>query len=98
MHVDLFTGPGHPRLPEVKAAVDAFPLTTQRPAPPTAHLHARLARAWTARHQAPNHREVMGELLPELIRDAQAAVRQARGASFSAESGSPAAAAMPYWF
>lgn len=77
VHVDLFTGPGHPRLPEVKAAVDAFPLTTQRPAPPSAHLRARLARAWAARHSAPNHREVIGELLPDLIRDAQAGVRQA---------------------
>ncbi|MFF7947037.1 helix-turn-helix domain-containing protein [Streptomyces griseorubiginosus] len=77
VHVDLFTGPGHARLPDVKAAIDAFPLTAQRPAPPAAHLRARLARAWSARHQAPNHREVIGELLPDLIRDAQAAVRQA---------------------
>ena len=77
VQVDLFTGPGHPRLPEVKAAIDAFPLTAQRPAPPAAHLRARLARAWSARHQAPNHREVVGELLPDLIRDAQAGVRQA---------------------
>jgi transcriptional regulator with XRE-family HTH domain len=28
VHVDLFVGPGHPRLGAVKAAVDAFPLTT----------------------------------------------------------------------
>ncbi|MEU6071572.1 MULTISPECIES: helix-turn-helix domain-containing protein [Streptomyces] len=77
MHVDLFTGPGHPRLAAVKAAVDAFPLTTQHEAPPAAHLCARLARAWAARHSAPNHREVVGALLPELLRDAQLAVRQA---------------------
>ncbi|MFG3273108.1 helix-turn-helix domain-containing protein [Streptomyces luteogriseus] len=77
MHVDLFTGPGHPRLPEVKAAVDAFPLGDRREAPPAAHLRARLARAWSARHSAPNHRDVIGSLLPDLIRDAQAAVRQA---------------------
>jgi len=77
VHVDLFTGPGHARLPEVKAAVDAFPLTGRREAPPTAHLRARLARAWVARHSAPNHRDVVGALLPDLIRDAQAAVRQA---------------------
>jgi transcriptional regulator with XRE-family HTH domain len=77
VHVDLFTGPGHPRLGAVKAAVDAFPLTTQREAPPAAHLRARLARAWAARHSAPNHRDVIGALLPELIRDAQLAVRQA---------------------
>ena len=77
VHIDLFTGPGHPRLPEVKAAVDAVPLGARREAPPAAHLRARLARAWSARHSAPNHRDVIGALLPDLIRDAQAAVRQA---------------------
>ena len=77
VHIDLFTGPGHPRLPEVKAAVDAFPLGARREAPPAAHLRARLARAWSARHSAPNHRDVIGALLPDLIRDAHAAVRQA---------------------
>ncbi|MGW7244293.1 helix-turn-helix domain-containing protein [Streptomyces sp. NPDC054804] len=76
-HVDLFSGPGHPRLAAVKAAVDAYPLTVQREAPPAAHLQARLARAWAARHSAANHREVVGALLPDLIRDAQLAVRQA---------------------
>ncbi|MFD5220332.1 helix-turn-helix domain-containing protein [Streptomyces tendae] len=79
--VDLFTGPGHPRLPAVKAAVDAFPLDARREAPPTAHLRARLARAWSARHEAPNHRDVVGALLPDLIRDAQAAVRQAESSA-----------------
>lgn len=77
MHVDLFVGPGHPCLPAVRAAVDAFPLTADREAPPTEHLQHRLARAWSARHSAPNHREVVGRLLPDLIRDAQLAVRQA---------------------
>lgn len=77
VHVDLFTGPGHPRLGAVQAAVNAFPLGLGREAPPTAHLQARLARAWTARHSAPNHRDVIGALLPDLIRDAQLAVRQA---------------------
>lgn len=77
VHVDLFAGPGHPRLAAVKAAVDAFPLGASREAPPAAHLRARLARAWSARHSAPNHRDVVGALLPDLIRDAQAAVRQA---------------------
>ncbi|WP_328871525.1 helix-turn-helix domain-containing protein [Streptomyces sp. NBC_00287] len=81
VRVDLFMGPGHPRLGAVKTAVDAFPLTTQREAPPAAHLSARLARAWAARHSAPNHREVIGALLPDLIRDAQLAVRQAETAS-----------------
>lgn len=80
VQVDFFTGPGHPRLAAVKAAVDAFPLTTQHEAPPAAHLQARLVRAWKARHEAPNHREVIGALLPALIRDAQLAVRQAETA------------------
>ena len=77
LHVDLFIGPGHPRLAAVKEAVDAFPFTSDREAPSTQHLRYRLDRAWTARHEAPNHREVVGELLPGLIRDAQLAVRQA---------------------
>lgn len=77
MHVDLFIGPGHPRLAAVKAAVDAFSLTADRGAPTAEHLRHRLAYAWSARHSAPNHREVIGELLPDLIRDAQLAVRQA---------------------
>jgi transcriptional regulator with XRE-family HTH domain len=76
MPIDLFIGPGHVRLPAVRAALDVFPLTADREAPATPHLRARLARAWSARHSAPNHREVIGVLLPDLIRDAQLAVRQ----------------------
>ncbi|MFF9215644.1 helix-turn-helix domain-containing protein [Streptomyces viridosporus] len=77
MPIDLFVGPGHPRLAAVKQAVDAFPLAADREAPPALHLRHRLDRAWAARHEAPNHREVVGELLPSLIRDAQLAARQA---------------------
>ncbi|MCI3276998.1 helix-turn-helix domain-containing protein [Streptomyces cylindrosporus] len=33
LHVHLFSGPGHPRLAAVRAAVDAFPGATQRQAP-----------------------------------------------------------------
>ncbi|WP_338677815.1 helix-turn-helix transcriptional regulator [Streptomyces sp. SCSIO 30461] len=79
-HVSLFTGPGHPRLAAVQDAVNTFPLTGVREAPSAEHLQARLARAWAARHSAPNHREVVGALLPDLIRDAQLAVRQADSA------------------
>ncbi|WP_069883578.1 helix-turn-helix domain-containing protein [Streptomyces luteocolor] len=81
LSVDLFVGPGHSRLPAVRAAINAFPLAVDRQAPTAAHLQARLARAWAARHQAPNHREVVGELLPDLIRDGQLAVRQAETAA-----------------
>ncbi|MER8000332.1 helix-turn-helix domain-containing protein [Streptomyces sp. NPDC095613] len=74
---ELFIGPGHSRLPSVQAAVNTFPLASTRQAPSTAHLRARLDRAWSARHSAPNHREVVGQLLPDLILDAQLAARQA---------------------
>lgn len=77
MHVDLFIGPGHPRLGAVKAAVDSFSLGSSVEPPPAAHLEARLHAAWKARHSAPNHREVIGRLLPDLIQDAQALVRNA---------------------
>ncbi|MFJ8275561.1 helix-turn-helix domain-containing protein [Streptomyces sp. NPDC094154] len=79
-HVDLFVGPGHPRLAAVKSAIDSFPLTTSVEPPPVAHLEARLHAAWKAPHQAPNHRETIGKLLPDLIRDAQAVVRHADAA------------------
>ncbi|MYR76520.1 MULTISPECIES: helix-turn-helix domain-containing protein [unclassified Streptomyces] len=79
--VDLFIGPGHPRLQAVRDAVNTLSLSSDREAPPAAHLSARLAKAWAARHQAANHREVLGELLPGLIRDSQLAVRQADSAA-----------------
>lgn len=82
LHATLFTGPGHPRLPAVAAAVNAYPISSSdRPAPRAAHLRARLARAWSARHSSPHHRDVIGGLLPDLIRDAQLAVRQADSAA-----------------
>lgn len=79
--IGLFEGPGHARLPQVRAAIDAFPLTTRRAAPAPAHLRERLIRAWSARHSAPNHRDIIGGLLPDLIQDAQLAVLQADSAS-----------------
>ncbi|TXS22751.1 XRE family transcriptional regulator [Streptomyces sp. ms191] len=79
VHLNLFTGPGHPRLAAVRAAVDALPIGAPAAAPPRAeHLAARLAAAWAARHSAPDHRERIGILLPDLIRDAQLAVRHAQ--------------------
>ncbi|RPE40287.1 DNA-binding XRE family transcriptional regulator [Streptomyces sp. Ag109_O5-1] len=76
-HVDLFIGPGHPRLAAVKAAIDNFALGSSLEPPPIPHLEARLHAAWKARHGAGNHREEIGKLLPDLIRDAQALVRHA---------------------
>ncbi|SHJ23710.1 Transcriptional regulator, contains XRE-family HTH domain [Nocardiopsis flavescens] len=72
--VEPFSGPGHRRLPAVRAAVNAFAPPADRPAPPLPLLHSRLRGAWLARHAAPDHREVLGALLPGLITDAQAAV------------------------
>lgn len=84
--VELFSGPGHALLPRVREAVNALQVDDDRPAPPPAHLRARLARAWRARHSAPNHREVVGRLLPGLFQDAQGAVRQAGSAAARAEA------------
>ena len=85
--VSLFTGPGHPRLGAVQAAVNAYPMLTSDEEPaPAAHLQARLARAWSARHSAPNHRDVIGALLPDLIRDAQLAVRESDSAAARREA------------
>lgn len=80
-HVDLFIGPGHPRLAAVRAAIDNFALATEAEPPPIAHLEARLHAAWKARHEAENHREAIGRLLPDLIRDAQALARAADSAA-----------------
>lgn len=73
---DLITGPGHPRLGAVRDAVNSLPALTSAPAPPVAHLRARLDQAWSARHRSPFHREVLGRLLPDLITDAQLAAHQ----------------------
>ena len=82
MDIGMFTGPGHPRLPAVAAAVNAYPVSrTGRQAPPREHVVARLTRAWAARHHSANHREVVGQLLPDLICDAQLAAWQAECAA-----------------
>ncbi|NML53349.1 helix-turn-helix transcriptional regulator [Streptomyces sp. R302] len=76
--VNLFTGPGHPRLGAVREAIEQLSLGTAGNPPPTpAHLAARLEVAWTARHRAPDHRDRIGAILPGLIRDAQLAVEHA---------------------
>ncbi|RCG28128.1 XRE family transcriptional regulator [Streptomyces diacarni] len=82
MPVALFTGPGHRRLPQVRAAIDAFPFDARsREAPAATQVRARLTEAWAARHAAAHHRDVLGALLPALVEDAQLAVHQARTAS-----------------
>ncbi|MCX5381136.1 hypothetical protein [Streptomyces sp. NBC_00091] len=76
-HTDLFLGPGHTQLPAVRAALSTYPAPGDRQAPSRTFLRAALDSAWAARHNAPNHRHVIGTLLPGLIRDTQLAVRQA---------------------
>lgn len=70
----LFAGPGHPALPAVRDAINSI-ILPDAPPPPLDHLQARIDSAWRARHAAPDHRTVLGALLPGLIRDGQHAVR-----------------------
>jgi transcriptional regulator with XRE-family HTH domain len=74
----LLAGPGHPALPAVRDAVNSA-LWVDGPAQPLNVLQARLDAAWRARHAAPDHRTVLGAILPSLIRDCQRAVRQYQG-------------------
>lgn len=79
MPVRMFTGPGHAALPQVRAAINDYALTADGPVPNPAHLRARLARSWAARHSAPDHRTVLGGILPGLLRDAQHLARATQG-------------------
>lgn len=72
-------GPGHPALPAVRDAITALNLIPAYDAPSVADVRARLDMAWTVRHASGNHRTALGELLPGLIHDADAAVRGAEG-------------------
>jgi len=74
----LFAGPGHPALPAVRNAINVIPWA-DGPAEPLPVLRARLDAAWRARHASPDHRTVIGGLLPQLIRDCQRAVRAYEG-------------------
>ncbi|WP_051847098.1 helix-turn-helix domain-containing protein [Streptomyces sp. NRRL F-5053] len=73
----LFTGPSHPKLPAVRAAMDAFPEDGPGAAPAVEELRDRLRRAWAVRHASPHHRDAVGALLPSLIEDARRAAGQA---------------------
>jgi hypothetical protein len=44
-----------------------------------AHLRARIVRAWAARHSSPDHRTVLGSILPDQLRDAQHLARATQG-------------------
>ncbi|WP_067474752.1 helix-turn-helix domain-containing protein [Actinomadura hibisca] len=80
MPTTMFRGPGHPALPAVRDAINVVTVATDAEPSPLPHLQARLAAAWRARHAAPDHRTVLGGLLPDLIRDAKRAARAYEGA------------------
>jgi transcriptional regulator with XRE-family HTH domain len=73
------SGTAHAALPAVRDALNRWPVSNDEPAQPLEHIAARLAVAWRARHASPDHRTVIGALLPELIRDAQLAARTYQG-------------------
>lgn len=74
----LFTGPGHPALPAVREAINSVALA-EGEVQSLDYLQARLDAAWRSRHSSPDHRTVLGSLLPDLIRDAKLAVRVTEG-------------------
>jgi transcriptional regulator with XRE-family HTH domain len=80
MPLTLFNGPGHPALPAVRDAVYSVAVSVSGPSPRLDYLEARLDVAWRARHASPDHRTLLGGLLPEMIRDARCAVRTYEGA------------------
>lgn len=75
--VTLYAGEKHAALGEVQSALTA----ARRPATGRthniAHLSERLRIAWEIRHTSPDHRTQLGIVLPDLIRDAQEAMRSA---------------------
>ncbi|MCP2254604.1 Transcriptional regulator, contains XRE-family HTH domain [Prauserella aidingensis] len=79
--VEMFAGTRHAALPAVQAAITEYRVAGAMPAAPpnVEHLARRLERAWRVRHSTPDHRTQLGAVLPDLIRDAQAAVRALRG-------------------
>lgn len=77
--VQVFAGQRHATLVEVQAALTAYQFTPVAAPPSVAHLRVRLDQAWRVRHGSPDHRTQVAVLLPDLIRDARAAVRSHTG-------------------
>ncbi|MBO4206145.1 helix-turn-helix domain-containing protein [Micromonospora echinofusca] len=69
----VVNGPEHPALASVRDAVNRFALSSEAAAQPLPQIRERLTAAWRARHEASDHRTVLGALLPDLLRDAQCA-------------------------
>ncbi|MFE7874586.1 helix-turn-helix domain-containing protein [Micromonospora humida] len=76
----VVNGPEHPALASVRDAVNRFAILRDAPAESLPSLRKRLAAAWRARHQASDHRTVLGALLPGLLRDVQHAALAYEGA------------------
>ncbi|MGK5442151.1 helix-turn-helix domain-containing protein [Micromonospora sp. URMC 105] len=70
---EVVNGPEHPALASVRDAVNRCALSDDMSPQPLQQIKGRLAAAWRARHQASDHRTVLGALLPDLVRDAQRA-------------------------
>ncbi|MEV4726561.1 helix-turn-helix domain-containing protein [Micromonospora humida] len=75
----VVNGPEHPALASVRDAVNRFVVLPDAPAESLSSLRDRLAAAWRARHQASDHRTVLGALLPGLLRDVQHAALVCEG-------------------
>ncbi|MER6830841.1 helix-turn-helix transcriptional regulator [Streptosporangium sp. NPDC000563] len=71
--VRMFSGPGHPALDDVRAALNSTTLLPAGAVQPLTTLRARLDAAWRVRHSSPDHRTALGRLLPDLLRDMQLA-------------------------
>jgi transcriptional regulator with XRE-family HTH domain len=73
--VTVYAGHRHPDLGRVQAALTDYRLAASSERHDLAHLDRRVRAAWGVRHASPDHRTALGQLLPDLIRDAQAAAR-----------------------
>ncbi|CCH17509.1 helix-turn-helix domain-containing protein [Micromonospora lupini] len=76
----IVNGPEHPALASVRDAVNRCTISGDTTPEPLSRLNDRLAAAWRARHQASDHRTVLGALLPDLLRDAQRSALTYEGA------------------
>ncbi|MGA5606408.1 helix-turn-helix domain-containing protein [Streptomyces griseoincarnatus] len=67
----------HPGLPQIWDAVMGRPLVVAPPTTPPnpAQLQGRVDQSWELWHHSENNRTAVGALLPDLIRDAETAVR-----------------------
>ncbi|MEU4626647.1 helix-turn-helix transcriptional regulator [Actinoplanes sp. NPDC023801] len=80
----LSTSTTHPALPAVREALNQWPISRDEPPTSLEHIAARIDVAWRVRHASPDHRTVIGRLLPDLIRDTQLAIRAYQGSDRNA--------------